>query len=253
MEVIRWIIKKLWQTLMDKTFSPIHILANRYKVEKVLGEGSYGIVYLCWDLNTSGKCVVKQMRKSKRKENETMYKQETAVLSILNHPSIPKLMETFTYQNNMFFAMEFIDGENLEDLLFTKKKQYQEKEALLFFKELLEIVQHIHKKGVAHGDIRIPNVIMNNERLFLIDFGLSQNLHKKNVQDDFYDLGDFLLFILYSTYDAPSKKNQPWTKELNLQTNTTCILKKLLQIEEPYQNVNDILQDVNHAISDHIN
>ncbi|KAB8139381.1 serine/threonine-protein kinase [Gracilibacillus oryzae] len=253
MELIYWLMKRICQKIMDKTYPSQSILAERYKIEKVLGDGSYGIAYLCIELESGSKCVVKQMRKSKKKENEKMYKQETAALQLFDHPSIPYLIETFTYEGNHFFSMEFIEGDNLEDLLFSKKKVFNEAEALLFFRQLLEIVAYTHKQGIAHCDIRIPNVMLSDNQIYLIDFGLSQcldNIHKKEiVQDDFFDLGDFLLFILYSTYDAKSKKNRPWTEELHLHNQTTGILKKLLQIEQPYSNVHEIITDVHHAIN----
>ncbi|MFC4403380.1 protein kinase family protein [Gracilibacillus xinjiangensis] len=254
MEFLHWTIKKLCQAVMDKTYSPNHLLADKYKVEKVLGDGNYGIVYLCKELKSNRKCVVKQMRKSKKKENEQLYIQETNVLRFLNHPSIPKLIETFTYEKTKFFSMQFIEGDNLDDLLFSKEKRFTEIEALLSFKGLLEIISYIHEKGIAHGDIRIPNVMIGDDKLYLIDFGLTQYLQsgmeKNTVQDDYYDLGDFLLFLLYSTFDTKSKKNQPWTEELNLHTGTTNILKKLLQIDKPYDNITDIIKDTHQIIED---
>ncbi|WP_163971111.1 serine/threonine protein kinase [Oceanobacillus halotolerans] len=257
MEAIHWIIKKLRQAMLDRQYSINETLAGKYKIKEVLRNGSYGIIYLCLDLDSGRKCVVKQMRKSKKKENEQNYKQETAILNMLNHSCIPKLMQTFTYQNNQFFSMEFIEGQNLESILFDLKKQYDEKDCLVLFKELATITCYIHGKGIVHGDIRIPNVIINKDRLYVIDFGLAHDLNtdylnketeKKLVQEDFYDLGEFLLFLLYSTYDDKSKKDQPWTEELILHSKTTSILKRLLQIDEPYRSDKEILKDIDQAI-----
>ncbi|PWU67644.1 protein kinase domain-containing protein [Gracilibacillus dipsosauri] len=254
MQLIHWIIKRIRQAFMDKVYPANFLLAERYQVEKVLGEGSYGIVYLCMEVNTGQKFVVKQLRKSKKKENEELYKQEIVILRKLDHPSIPSLLETFAYENNKFFSMTFMDGVNLEDSLFNKKKKFNEKEALLFFKKLVKLVSFIHDHGIAHRDLRIPNVIIHHNQPYLIDFGLAELLKSDNkkemVQDDFYDLGDFLLFILYSTYDGKSKKNQPWTEELNLHIRTTRILKKLLQIEKPYVSAKEIQIDVNQALEE---
>lgn len=210
MELIHWMIKRIRQAFLDKIYSANHLLNDRYQVEKVLGDGSYGIVYLCIEVNTKQKFVVKQLRKSKKKENQELYKQEISILRKLDHPSIPKLSETFTYENNKFFSMTFMDGVNLEDSLFKKKKKFNEKDALLFFKKLVKLVSFIHDQGIAHRDLRIPNVIIHHNQPYLIDFGLAELFKSDNkkemVQDDFYDLGDFLLFILYSTFDDKSKK-----------------------------------------------
>lgn len=258
MEVIHWMIKKVRQRIMDQQYSIDQTLAGRYEIEKVLQNGSYGIIYLCWDLDANQRCVVKQMRKSKRKENAENYKQETTILQMLDHAGIPKLIETFGYDDEQFFSMEFVEGKNVEDTLFDTKQKYSEKECLVIVKKLTAIICYIHEKGVFHGDIRIPNVLLHNDELHLIDFGLAHNLHtddkaKENgeqlARDDFFDIGDFLLFLLYSSYDGETKRNRPWTEELSLHPKTTHILKRLLQIESPYHQCEVILTDIGEAIS----
>ncbi|MFD2627426.1 serine/threonine protein kinase [Oceanobacillus kapialis] len=257
MEAIRWIIKRTRQKLMDHQYPINHTLAGRYKIEKVLQNGSYGIIYLCWDLDTSQRCVVKQMRKSKKKENVDNYRQETIILEMLDHPGIPKLKETFIYEGNQLFSMEFIEGKNVEDTLFDTKQKYSEKECLVIVQKLTAIICYIHEKGVYHGDIRIPNVLMHGDKLHLIDFGLAHNLHTDShakehqeqlAQDDFFDIGDFLLFLLYSSYEGDTKRKKPWTEELTLHPKTTHILKRLLQIVQPYQQCEAILEDIEEAI-----
>ncbi len=258
MEVIHWMIKKVRQRMMDQQYSIGQILAGRYKIEKVLQNGSYGIIYLCWDLDASQRCVVKQMRKSKRKENAENYKQETTILQMLDHAGIPKLLGTFIYEEEQFFSMEFVKGKNVEDTLFDTKQQYSEKECLEIVKKLTAIICYIHKKGVFHGDIRIPNVLLHQDELHLIDFGLAHNQHTENeakelreqlARDDFFNIGDFLLFLLYSSYDGETKRNRPWTEELSLHPKTTHILKRLLQIESPYHQCEAILTDIREAIT----
>ncbi|AVR00924.1 hypothetical protein OBCHQ24_18605 [Oceanobacillus iheyensis] len=258
MEVIHWMIKKVRQRIMDHQYSIDQTLAGRYKIEKVLQNGSYGIIYLCWNLDDNQRCVVKQMRKSKRKENAENYKKETTILQMLDHAGIPKLIETFVYEDEQFFSMEFVEGKNVEDTLFDSKQQYSEKECLEIVKKLTVIICYIHEKGVFHGDIRIPNVLLHNDELHLIDFGLAQNLHTDDkakehqeqlAHDDFFDIGDFLLFLLYSSYEGETKRNRPWTEELSLHPKTAHLLKRLLQIESPYHQCEAILTDIGEAIS----
>lgn len=259
MELIHWMIKKVRQTVFDHQYAIQQTLAGRYKIEKILQNGSYGIIYLCWDLHANQKCVVKQMRKSKKKENVENYKQETAILQILDNNGIPKLIETFVYEDRQFFSMEFVEGgSNVEDTLFASEQKYSEKECLELAKQLTAIVCYIHEKGIFHGDIRIPNVLLNRGGLYLIDFGLAHNIHtdkesrehhKQLAQEDFFDIGDFLLFLLYSAYEGDTKRNRPWTEELNIHEKTTHILKRLLQIDPSYQRCEDIMTDMVEAIT----
>lgn len=258
MEALHWLIKRARQKILDHQYSINEILGERYKIEKVLQNGSYGIIYLCRDLKTGERCVVKQMRKSKRKENIENYAQETAILRLLNHKGIPALIDTFSYRDERFFSMEFVEGKNVEDTLFASKQKYTEKECVQIAKKLTAIVCYIHHKGVFHSDIRIPNVLLHNGDVYLIDFGLASNLHtdSKNqkqreqlAQDDFFDLGDFLLFLLYSSYEGEIKKGIPWTEELCLHPHTTLLLKRLLQITHPYKQCEEILADMEKSIN----
>ena len=60
---------------------------------------------------------------------------------------------------------------------------------------------------------------------------------------DYYDLGEILLYLLYTTYTSKNKKALPWT-ELSLEKETVHLLKRLLQINEPYTNTSEIAADL---------
>ena len=101
----------------------------------------------------------------------------------------------------------------------------------------------------------------------MIDFGLSK--HKVTIDSfhssfssssykqkdilemklqDYYDLGEILLYLLYTTYPSKNKKALPWTEELSLEKETVYLLKRLLQIKEPYSNTSEIATDLQAAL-----
>lgn len=235
----------------------------------VIGSGSYGIVYLCKELETNEKRVVKQLRPSKRRNKKEieMFQHEISVLRKLNHKHIPMFYETFSHDDSLFYAMSFIEGENLEDQIFFNKKTFNEKESLLILAQLLHLIDYLHENDIYHRDLRIPNLLLKNEEIFLIDFGLSEHqvsldpLHspspspnkQKDIlemqQQDYYDLGEILLYLLYTTYSSKNKKALPWTEELSLEKETVYLLKRLLQIEKPYFNTSEISADLQAAIN----
>jgi serine/threonine-protein kinase len=180
---------------------------------------------------------------------------------------MPMLYEAFSHNGYFFYVISFIEGDNLEDQIFLSKKTFNEKESLLVLTHLLELVDYLHKKDIYHQDLRIPNMLLKNKELFLIDFGLSQ--HKVTVdpihstfpsssntedeilemkQQDYYDLGEILLYLLYTTYSSKNKKALPWTEELSLEKETVYLLKRLLQITEPYSNTSEISTDLHAAL-----
>jgi serine/threonine protein kinase, bacterial len=259
------VIRKIYQFFYDRSIKAGIVLNERYKVLRVIGMGSYGIVYLCKDLKTKENTVVKQLRPSKRRNKKEikLFENEISVLRRLNHQNIPVLYETFSLDKHLFYAMSFIDGDNLEDEIFYHKKSFNEKEALHILAQLLELVDYLHEKDIYHQDLRIPNLLLKNKELFLIDFGLakhgvvkgsssSSSQKQEWIQEmklqDYYDLGEILLYLLYTTYTSKNKKALPWTEELSLEKETVHLLKRLLQIDEPYANTSEIAADLQAAI-----
>lgn len=260
-------IRKFYQLFVDKPIKKGVVLEDRYEVLSVIGTGSYGIVYLCRDLKTNENKVVKQLRPSKRRKEVEMFENEISVLRMLNHKNIPILFEAFSNNGSLFYVMSFIEGDNLEDKIFLRKNTFNENESLLILSHLLELVDYLHKKDLYHQDLRIPNMLLKNNELFLIDFGLSKHkvvvapFHSPlrslpNKQDeilemklqDYYDLGEILLYLLYTTYSSKNKKALPWTEELSLEMETVYLLKRLLQIKEPYSNTSEISTDLKVAL-----
>ncbi|MBO9129297.1 protein kinase [Bacillus sp. 165] len=243
------------------------IVAERYKIESVLGMGSYGITYCVLDLLQQKMKVLKQLRRSKQiaKTGALSFQYERRILQKLHHPCIPQCMDFFQWDNLWFLVMELIEGKNYEQLIFQNGQSFSEREGFLIVQDILTTVSYFHRQGIVHRDLRIPNIILHNEKNCVLDFGLArfigeqdershtfkgekQLMREVHVRSDFYALGHFLLFVLYSGYVPTTKKERPWFEELSLSAAGQLILKRMLQIEQPYAKAEDILQDINRII-----
>lgn len=265
-------IRKFYQIFADKSIKKGEVLNDRYEVLKIIGAGSYGMVYLCIDLETKENRVIKQLRPSKRRNQKVvkMFENEISVLRKLTHRNIPIFYEAFLNNGHFFYVMGLIEGDNLEDQIFFSNKTFNEKESLLILLQLIKLIDYLHKKDIYHQDLRIPNILLKNKELFLIDFGLSKqrisvypfhsssssSLTKQKdileiTQQDYFDLGEILLYLLYTTYSSTNKKALPWTEELSLEKETVHLLKRLLQIEQPYSNITEISTDIQAALVKH--
>lgn len=151
-----------------------------------------------------------------------MFQNEMEIMKQLLHPNMPAIIENFSDDDqHLYYVMTFIGGENMEEQIFTRQQSFSEEESLRVLEQLLQMVQYLHAKGIYHQDLRIPNILINDGELYLIDFGLSvcesevsqatsqSDLCKRIEQlrlQDYYDLGEILLYLLYTTYTPTNKK-----------------------------------------------
>lgn len=256
-------VKKIIEFQFEPSLKPGKILNDRYKINKILGVGSYGISYFATDITNNLDCVVKQSRKAKVKngKGKKLYEKEQDILKLLHHQNIPKLYDTFQNKHSIFSIMEYIPGKTFEDLIFNEGRKYDELDAFRILSQVLEIVQYIHSQGIVHRDLRIPNIIEHEKEIFIIDFGLASFLSEENnekfefdekrlqreihMRSDFYSLGHFVLFLLYSSFTPQSKAEKGWEEELVISDHAKYILRRMLQLDHPYQHVQEIKNDLN--------
>lgn len=252
--------------ILEKTYDNGKKINDRYEIIRFLGRGSYGNSYLVFDNQKQDTVVLKLLRMHKRwlKAGRRSFEEEQRWLKDLNHPFFPDFFENGQYQNIPFFTMEYVNGKTFEQMIFDENMQYSEKESFTIAMQLLFIIQFLHKKGIVHRDIRIPNVMVDKNQLRLIDFGLARRfdpmrlptIQLKDMKraispvSDFYALGHFLLFLLYSSYEYEEKqKEKSWDEELQLSNHARKIIRKLLAIEEPYVSCDEIYKDIETIIS----
>jgi serine/threonine-protein kinase len=266
--IMRW--RRNWA---NRHFSPGTLVNDRYRLIRKLGEGSFGVSYLCRDETMNEKlCVLKRIHllRGHKKLRLAIFAAETAILSRLQHPAIPTLYATFTHHTYPCMVMEYVPGMSLEQYIFDHGGIFSETAALTTFSQLLELVADLHAEQIVHRDLRIANIMMQPDSLALIDFGLARQLQHSthipeldtldaddppekqlrralHVSSDFYALGHVLLFMLYSAYPAEQLSQRlarTWEQELAyLNADTKKLIRRLLQVDQPYEEIYSIQQD----------
>ncbi|MFS0553234.1 serine/threonine protein kinase [Brevibacillus sp. 179-C9.3 HS] len=269
-----WIRMKSWwnETIIDRPYRRGH-MAGQYQITEVLGMGSYGIAYLATHIPTSKQVVLKQVKPSLRHtpKGEAMQAYEKKVLTSLSHPQIPRCLDSFTYRQDSFMVMTYIKGPTLEDMLFDQNIVADEYTCAQWMRQIGELVAYLHDRHLIHRDVRIPNVIWKEDKPYLIDFGLarfigdkptytadtldaypSEKQLKREVapSSDLYALGHFFLFLLYTGYepelDAPEKS---WEEELTMPPIIRVMIRRLLQMDVPYDSVQEWLNELDTYLS----
>ncbi|WP_088242781.1 bifunctional serine/threonine-protein kinase/formylglycine-generating enzyme family protein [Calothrix rhizosoleniae] len=154
------------------------LLRNRFRVQKVIGEGGFGRTYLAEDTDRlDAACVIKQFLPQFQgtaalNKGKELFKQEAKSLFALgeNHTQIPRLLAYFEQGSGMYLVQEFIEGENL--LAELKQQTFDEPRIRQLLDDLLPVLQFVHENNVIHRDIKPENIIRRRDgKLVLIDFG----------------------------------------------------------------------------------
>ncbi|KAJ3322435.1 Serine/threonine-protein kinase par-1 [Blyttiomyces sp. JEL0837] len=149
------------------------LFLDRYRIEKILGEGSYGKVKLAMDLENNRKVALKVVDKStiKRPEHVTRIKREVRILKLLNHPHIVKLYDVAETEREIVLSMEYVEGGELFDFIVAHTR-LPEKVARKVFRQILSAVDYCHSSSIIHRDLKPENVLLDSEKTVkIIDFG----------------------------------------------------------------------------------
>ncbi len=170
-----------------------------YKIERVLGQGSFGITYLAsvkmegalGSIDVNIKVAIKEffMRDINGRSDATVtsgskggiyddyrrkFAREALNLSKLQHPNIIKVIESFEANNTIYYVMEFIGGGSLDDYI-AKNNGIKEDEAIKIVKQIGSALSFMHKNKMLHLDLKPSNIMMKESGdIVLIDFGLSK-------------------------------------------------------------------------------
>ncbi|MBW7476021.1 protein kinase [Paenibacillus oenotherae] len=149
------------------------VIAERYKLIRFIGMGSYGQAYAGVDLRSGSAVLIKLNKPSKGKAGLALLERESRIMADLSHAQIPAWIDYVGSGRRMALVMELLDGANLEERVMEQGMLFDERAAALVLRELLRPLAYLHATGYVHRDVRIPNVITNGHHVYLIDYGLA--------------------------------------------------------------------------------
>lgn len=161
---------------------------ERYRLEALLGDGGMGAVYRTYDLNLDRPIALKLMHAhfARQPEFRARLIQEAKTAAQLDHPSAVRVFDFGQSGDNLFIAMEYVDGGSLRDHL--RRLQRMQKflplaQSLQIVAQIADVLDYAHRRGIVHRDVKPGNILLKRLsrpddpkdqpfRAMLTDFGL---------------------------------------------------------------------------------
>jgi tetratricopeptide (TPR) repeat protein/predicted Ser/Thr protein kinase len=151
-------------------------VGTRYHMEKELGRGGMGVVYLARDTQLDRPIALKFLGTLLDDSDEfrQRFVREARTAAKVNHPNIVSIYDVSDTAGKAYIAMEYVDGVNMARYL-SKKGRLEPREAISHITQVLSALQAVHEVGIVHRDIKPENIVLAKGGLVkLMDFGLAK-------------------------------------------------------------------------------
>lgn len=252
------------------------LLDRKYEVIKILGQGGMGNVYLCKNINLDTLWAIKEVPKEVKSNVDFLA--EPNMLKKIKHLGIPRIIDIFYENDNLYMVEDYIEGENLSEYV-KKRGSLSTQELCKITLKIGNIVSYLHSVNppIIHRDLKPSNIMITPEgEVVLIDFGISRvykpgqesdtvyvgsrvyaapeqfyGTGQSSIQTDIYALGAVVYFML--TCKTPSTALQPLYDENyveNVNTDIREIIKKAMKIkvEERYNSIEEMSKEIHKVL-----
>lgn len=206
---------------------------SHYKVIEKIGAGGMGEVYLAEDTELNRKVALKFLPSHLCADEDyrARFKREAQAAAKLDHPNIVTVYEVSEYQKRPYFAMQYVKGQSLTDLIEEKVLSIDETANLAI--QICEGLSKAHQAGIIHRDIKPSNIMIDNDgRLKILDFGLAAVKGTEKITQTGSTLGTFG----YMSPEQVRGENADHRSDL---FSFGVVLFEMLAAEKPFQGDNE--------------
>ncbi|MEP7037983.1 MAG: serine/threonine-protein kinase [Acidobacteriota bacterium] len=150
------------------------ILQNRYRIEKQIGQGGMGKVYVATDERFRSTVAIKETV-FEDKNLRKAFEREARLLNSLKHSALPRVSDHFDEKDGQFLVMEYIAGEDLAEMMEQNGAAFPLEDVLKWANQLGDALEYLHSQNIIHRDIKPQNLKLTpNGQIVLLDFGLAK-------------------------------------------------------------------------------
>ena len=271
----------------DEPLAAGTVVNNKYRILELGDTDQTTRSYKALDMEDKCNVALKELLEQfddpvKRRETIMQFQVEAKILIRLEHPSIPKFKEYFSYNGRRYFVIEFVDGDSLEEIARKSPLLYEEKHLLDWSIQLCDIVEYMHSQTpdpVIYRDMSPKNVILTSEgKIKITDFGISKiftpdtktmasakivNPHYSPIEQyaaqtdertDIYSIGATLYYLITKTVPVDAIDRSISNIKLkpcrifnkNISADFEDVIQKAMEVqkEDRYQKINQMKSDL---------
>jgi len=157
---------------------------NRYKVQKQLGDGTYGSVWQATNRETDEVVAIKKMKRKFYSWEEAISLREVKSLRKLNHPNVVKLKEVIRENDELYFVFEHMK-QNLYQQIKDRDRYFPENRVKNWIYQILHSIAYLHMHGYFHRDLKPENLLITEDTVKLADFGLAREIRSRPPYTDY--------------------------------------------------------------------
>ncbi len=184
--------------LVASQAEPGTVIAGRYKLLEVIGEGGMGSVWVAEQSQPVKRKVALKLIKAGMDSKSVLarFEAERQALAVMDHPNIAKVLDGgLTEQGRPYFVMEYVKGMAITEYCDSRKLSVPER--LQLFAQVCQAVQHAHQKGIIHRDLKPSNILVasydDKPVPKVIDFGLAKAIHQSLTENTLHTAHDMVL------------------------------------------------------------
>lgn len=230
---------------MPSTIAPGERI-QQYEVQSLLGLGGMGEVYLAIDTELKRKVALKLVQRGMNTQSILRrFHHEEEILAALNDPNIAQLYGGgVTDDETPFFAMEYVEGERIDD--FCQHRKLGLRERLELFRKVCSAVSYAHQRLIIHRDLKPANIRVNaNGEPKLLDFGIAKLV---DTATSTFDLTVTIERLMTPEYASPEQVRGEQITTASDVYSLGIILYELLTGTKPYRLKTRTADELSHAI-----
>lgn len=172
----------------EQTLTPGQSLGNRFVLQRILGQGSAGAVWLANDTHLNDEpvaCKVLMPTFADDRRAIADLKREVLLTRRLRHPNIVAIHSFWDASGDRFITMEYVPGANLAQRMKDRMRAYDLAEAMPWIEQICLALEHAHSQGILHRDVKPANVLLGpGGSVRLADFGIAQSIRDTQGRDE---------------------------------------------------------------------